>query len=140
MSAIPKKKLCWQCEGGVSSAEDNCPYCGVYLHPDHEMEASSDSPFAIPLFQVNADQNDSLSHDNESFDEEHSLFHTAQALCLMVVGSTLLLFAAVLGLFSTDGVFTLQWNASYWYLYALCALPLLYWGWQALVERDSHLE
>lgn len=32
MSAVPKKKLCWHCDGNIAKDVDNCPYCGVYLH------------------------------------------------------------------------------------------------------------
>jgi hypothetical protein len=60
MSAVPKKKLCWNCEGNVSREIDNCPYCGVYLHAAELEENSSWNPsyhskkeeIPSPLYQI----------------------------------------------------------------------------------------
>lgn len=90
MSAIPKKKLCWNCEGHISHDVDNCPYCGVYVHSrefdedsiwnpnyqkieEEEREVASSKKDAIPapLYQI------SLSG-TAAFEEEDSSSRTPQ--------------------------------------------------------------
>lgn len=49
-------------------------------------------------------------------------------------------FLAALGLFifffSTNGYAILKWNAKYWFIYLLTALPLLIWGYRLLGRLD----
>jgi hypothetical protein len=68
MSAIPKKKLCWNCEGNVAKDIDNCPYCGVYLHANVEEEEDHSWN---PPYQLTALKKD----DSE---EEHPPYYPAQ--------------------------------------------------------------
>lgn len=127
MSAIPKRKLCWQCEGNVGFEEDTCPYCGVYLHGNHPDQLGR-SPFADIDTQSEAEAEEATPALLPSL----SSLHLFGAICFLLLGTTSLLFACILFMFSHDGVFTLQWDASYWYLYLSAALPLLYYGKKAL--------
>jgi hypothetical protein len=63
MSAVPKKKLCWNCEGNVAKDIDNCPYCGVYVHgaeveedarwnPSYQPDSTKMEDIPSPLYQV----------------------------------------------------------------------------------------
>ncbi len=69
MSAVPKRKLCWNCEGNVSKEVDNCPYCGVYLlgaevdddslwRPNHrpspKLEESPHEESPPPLYEIHS--------------------------------------------------------------------------------------
>lgn len=139
MSAIPKRKLCWHCEGGVALEEDNCPYCGVYLHPEEPLPQRESATIQLP------------SHNDNDDDEEESFSSPVEevaipsvtffkALALLLVGSTLAFFALALFLFNENGLFTLQWDASRWYLYATVAIPLLYLGWRSLGSLESSLD
>jgi len=84
MSAVPKRKLCWHCEGNVARDIDNCPYCGVYLQAT-ETEAMVDPPIwnpsyhptgnkteeiPLPVYQINPTAGQVRSHDLE---RHHSL-------------------------------------------------------------------
>ena len=52
-------------------------------------------------------------------------------ICLFS-GSTFLIFGTALALFSQNGVFSLQWNADHWFIYAGLSLPLMLIGWRLL--------
>ncbi len=139
MSPIPKRKLCWQCEGNVDFDEDNCPYCGVYLHLENSEDAEEERaveehrfepPYKIPLEQEN-----SAEMPQEA---RPALVSFIKPLLFLLLGSTLLIFGFVLLLFNHHGVFTLQWNADIWYVYLLVALPLLWGGWNSLQGADSN--
>jgi hypothetical protein len=58
------------------------------------------------------------------------------AILFLLAGSMLFLFGLTLALFSNKGVFTLSWDASFWFVYGGLSLPLLFLGWKLL----SHLE
>ncbi len=86
MSAVPKKKLCWNCEGNVAREVDNCTYCGVYLQApeldeDNQWNPSYQSPnktedddIPSPIYRVHQEGDESLDSneedDNEKEEEE----------------------------------------------------------------------
>jgi hypothetical protein len=155
MSATPKKKLCWNCEGNVSRKEENCPFCGVYLHPDSitgntaEIEEHT-PPYRTTNFKSNeqipampyANSADASSDEESTVDEktqkiEEKTFslnentkNTMYALALLMSGSMFFLFGLVLILFSRNGQFSLQWNGNYWFIYLFASLPMLFIGWR----------
>lgn len=82
MSAIPKKKLCWNCEGNVSHNIDNCPYCGVYLHAaEEESEDLWNPPYRLvssnakeeellnPLYQSDSERDGQEDGQSSDFKE-----------------------------------------------------------------------
>lgn len=162
MSATPKRKLCWNCDGAVSLAVDQCTYCGASLKegaapkrqpkkpidplaPPYALrtEAQSDAP--TPPFDAigrTTATASSLPSDSEEDVSNESLANPSEtravlsSLMLLLGGSVFFLFGLVLWLFSQNGVFTLHWNAAYWYLYLFGGVALLLMGWRAL----GHLE
>ena len=86
MSAVPKKKLCWNCEGSVAKDIDNCPYCGVYVHAEEMEDNSSWNPsyraaaepddVPSPLYQIKPEissLNDHVSkHDRNKQNDQKS--------------------------------------------------------------------
>jgi hypothetical protein len=145
MSKQEKKKLCWNCEGNVSRTAENCPYCAVYLNPE-AAEESDVKPFYSPQGASEvipkapySPQEGSLEGVQEEVTaaklehSEDSMFRSVfLPITLLTGGLFSLLFAAILFLFATNGVLTLEWDGELWYLYAIAAVPLLFSGWKFL--------
>ncbi|MBA3815778.1 MAG: hypothetical protein H0X29_04515 [Parachlamydiaceae bacterium] len=157
MAVIQKKKLCWNCEGNVSLADETCPYCGVSVipasldgpshshSPPYQMGEVQES--AIPLPPYNSGQKNELA--SEGIEEEvkgeqdlsvNEFKNILLSLLLLLAGSMFFLFGLTLVLFSHNGVFTLQWDGSFWFIYSLLSIPLLFFGWRALLKLDSDAE
>lgn len=149
MNTIQKKKLCWNCEGNVARDAANCPYCGVYLHRDEDREDYEEDhvpPYALDEEEENSQVPEApyaeLNQHKQQPPEQTPLQilngpqgewkAVALPLTMLLGGSVALLFAVLLLLFSHNGTFTVQWNANYWYVYLLIALPLLVTGWRSL--------
>ncbi len=150
MSAVPKKKLCWNCEGNVSKEIDNCPYCGVYIHAEAEDDSgwspsyhsSQQEDIPTPLYQVKS-QSDS---DVEEQPQETSLSAAATwahlkkdvlPLLLLMAGSIFFLFGVVLFLFSQEGTLTLQWQEHYWTYFLGLSAPFIFIGWKLLQQLET---
>jgi hypothetical protein len=152
MNKIVKTKLCWNCEGIVALTAENCPYCGVSVVPasldgkpasfsppyrmgssqpvDAESMSIPSSPYAFGALKKAEEESEAVQ--SELPDEAVSNLKAAMlALLCLLSGSTLLLFGGVLALFSQNGVLTLQWNSSYWFVYLGGALLLLLLGWMS---------
>jgi len=146
MSNEEKKKLCWNCEGSVLRSASNCPFCGVYLHPEEEdtrsISKNLDPPYPnretakIPISPYANHKNNSIAEEEKEVANvavNKSGWKTVIApLTFLLSGSVFFLFGFLMLLFSVDGWFTLQWNSDYWYIYLLISIPLLYFGWQTL--------
>lgn len=162
MSAVPQKKLCWNCEGNVAKDIDNCPYCGVYLHATEIEENSIWNPayrpnidekdIPSPLYQVlGSDEDQGQQHDEQheafhSSDESKSikwnhllsqLKHDVFPILFLMMGSIFFLFGVVLLLFSQNGTLTLQWQESDGMYFLLLALPLIGFGWMYFHQLDN---
>lgn len=155
MSATQKKKLCWNCEGRVSFEEENCPYCSVYLGPAPDDGGKQDA-LAPPYRLVEAeDEQDTpespyqMHEDLPQDDEEEvpelettksDLKDVALPLGLLSAGALFFLFGLMLLIFSDHGTLTLSWNADYWYLYVILALPAFLLGWVSLGRYSQEPE
>jgi hypothetical protein len=156
MSAVPKKKLCWHCDGNVAKEIDNCPYCGVYLLATDDTEANrwspdyrqSDPDAAVPspLYQMQEDADDAEPVLNEqkipllSSDIIQKLKLDLGPILMLMCGSVFFLFSAILFLFAQDGVLTLQWNADNWIYFLIFSIPLVLLGWHFLQQIDPSEE
>lgn len=158
MSAVPKKKLCWNCEGNVAKEIDNCPYCGVYLHATEVEDDSNWNPSYLPssktaeipspLYQMQAESRISKQEMEEDLDEPTSplpwklllaqLKKDIFPLLFLMMGSVFFLFGIVLLLFSQEGTFTLQWQESDGMYFLFFAIPLIGFGWMFLQQLDPH--
>lgn len=158
MNAVPKKKLCWNCEGNVAKTIDNCPYCGVYLHAQELEENSTWNPsyspnskmeeIPSPLYQIQSEdeeiqeqQDDPLASNSKSLDWSALFEQLKQDIfptLFLMMGSIFFLFGVVLLLFSQNGTFTLQWQESDGLYFLLFALPLVGFGWMYLQRLDSN--
>lgn len=147
MNAIPKKKLCWNCEGRVAFAEENCPFCGVYLSTSSLInqqdensthiapyKANTDKSIPASPYKLNEEESPSQSEDSGELEEMLTLEQKGSILplTLLLASSVFFVFGFILLLFSHEGTLTLQWNASYWYFYLGTAAILLFGGWRSI--------
>ncbi len=156
MSAVPKKKLCWNCEGNVAKDIDNCPYCGVYLHTADIDEnptwnpsyrpLSQDEDFSSPFYQakLEAEQEPQETPSQEKSDNnailQTLLAHLKQdifPILFLMTGSIFFLFGVVLLLFSQNGTLTLQWQESYSIYFLIFAIPLVSFGWILFQQLET---
>lgn len=151
MSAIPQKKLCWNCDGNVSREIDNCPYCGVYLHetelegsgwnPLYSPSPSPDVPSPIYPFQ-SEEKTDPLEEENAEKASDRLLLwkqlkQDLFPLLFLMSGSLFFLFGLVLLFFSQNGILTLQWQSRDALYFLFLALPLIGFGWKLFQQLDS---
>lgn len=153
MNHLPRKRLCWNCEGSVSLAEETCPFCGVSVVPAFLEGAGAE--FAPP-YSSHAETDYGVPKSPYGFHEEKDNLEAQQpkeadeaepamdefkqvtlSLVFLLCGSVFFLFSLALGLFSHNGVFTLQWDANYWFIYTILAVPLLFFGWRSLMKLDA---
>ena len=154
MSAVPKKKLCWNCEGNISREIDNCPYCGVYLHLAELEEDSHWNPsyrptskteeIPTPIYQVQEELNEKESEEPSSKPDEvfswvyllNQLKRDVFPTLFLMTGSVFFLFGVMLLLFTQHGTLTLQWQGHYGYYFLLFAIPLIGFGWRYLQQLE----
>lgn len=147
MSPLPKRKLCWNCEGAIGLQERDCSFCGVAQQPVDSGNKSGHPWESIqPLYRVEPlAEEESLPPPLYRGDEAEvsvaaeedpkriigQAWSILKPLLLLLFGLSLLLFGLVLFLFGKEGHFTLQWRADRWYFYLLFALPTLWAGYRA---------
>lgn len=155
MNKSERKKLCWNCEGNVSISEEYCPFCGVSVVPAFlegaEVEfappyaKNAEKDYGIPKSPYN---HDDIHEDSVKSEPQKEIVEdlepavdefkrVALAVTLLLSGSVFFLFSLAMGLFSRNGVFTLHWDATYWFIYAILGLPLLFLGWRSLMKLDQ---
>lgn len=153
MSTKTKKKLCWNCEGNVSLDDEACPYCGVSLDvsplagtdPNTHAFASPFKPSTpsepiIPKapYAMHSESKEATIPTEEPDFALSDLHRTLLTLLSLSLGTILIIFGAILFLFSdAHGIFTLHWHGTYWYLYLVVGLPLIYFGWKTLQDFHS---
>lgn len=154
MKQSQRKKLCWNCEGSVSLNEETCPFCGVSVVPaflegaadefappySKQMKGELDIPKSPYGFDDEYGREEIKQSQKEAEEMEPSLNdfkRTILSLTFLFCGSVFFLFSLALGLFSNNGLFTLQWNANYWFIYTFLAVPLLFLGWRSLMKLDA---
>ena len=148
---VAARTLCWNCDGDIDTAVDSCPYCGVeaaaassqqgstvYTPPYQLASDPSQQPPPPPYTGGGAPQTQwesaGVSSDAQAAIQSHDedLKSVLLPTVMLLAGSVFLLFGLAMSLFHHDGIFTLRWNARYALFYLASALPLLYFGWQAL--------
>lgn len=151
MSVKQKKKLCWNCEGRVPLTEENCPFCGVYITP---LDLSENPLLKPPYRIVDEEEEEEQEIPSSPFADKEGNPHSeeeAKAVAmeaplssdmnrvaitalLLLAGTVFLMFGTTLWFYSDIGVLVLQWDAQYWFVYLLVALPLLFFGWRSLMK------
>lgn len=161
MNARPKKKLCWNCEGSVSLKAETCPYCGVSVvglssdissdihNPPYRLvNPAQESPIPVsPYAENESEESDEGEPAEDEAGSEASAARTGDAgddskrvvvvLTLLATGSIFFIFGFALLLFSEEGYLSLHWNAGYWFVYLLLALPMLFFGFRKLNALEN---
>lgn len=155
MSATPKKKLCWNCEGRVSLEEENCPYCAVYLGPAPNEKGGGYDPLAPPYRLVESEEEQEVppspyaAHEPTKTGEQSAqepveletassdLKRVVMPVAMLSAGAMFFVFGLILFVFSEEGTFTLTWNGEHWYYYLVFALPMLFLGWRSLQNFEE---
>lgn len=151
MESTPKKKLCWNCDGQVALQEELCPFCGVYLSPSLDAGAPESVQTLAPPYRIVTTQEENnkfipqspfnLDQPQESTQEPFTAIELSPVIglkemlftmILLFTGSLFFLFSIFMFLFGYNGTFSLSWNADYWYVYLIIALPLFVFGWRGL--------
>jgi hypothetical protein len=153
MSAVPKKKLCWNCEGNVSNTIDNCPYCGVYLHSNELDEdysswnpsyrpSSKTEEIPSPLYQGNHKEEEREEQEEQLKGSDwDQIFGQLKKdifpIFFLMAGSVFFLFGIILLLFSKDGHLTLQWESHTGYYFLAFAIPAAILGWNFFQQSEE---
>lgn len=131
MATIKKnQKLCWNCEGEVDKDAIVCLFCGADLSVSVDTPASS--PYKTVLAPETKEPSPSAAVKEEVMEKPQEESSSLIAMLFLLPGIVFLLFALLLVFFASDGSLILRWNSNTWYLYALAALPLFYFGYRLL--------
>jgi len=128
MTQQVKKKLCWNCEGGVAHTVETCPYCGVYLSPqnlkDEPLNLKGKEEIPPPPYQPEESVLDEA--EPQAQEQEGYLLPLAS----LMAGAVFAIFGVIIYLFSQDGKLTLTWDSDWGLIFIAIALPLLYIGYR----------
>lgn len=86
-----------------------------------EKRFSSNAPLGVPSIPV-ASQEDAPIDDKSSF----------WPILFLTIGSNLLMLGLLQLFFSDNGFLKLEWDSSYWFVYCLCAAPLVFLGFKKI--------
>jgi len=150
-----RTKMCPICNGTVAIDVSLCPYCATNLY--ETLETSNDQktsedvkslsyeetlaslyppPYKPKVIETNSFENDADQNIEENsqdvIEEKSALIPTI----LFWTGVNLFLFSLILLFFANGAYLHLQIRATYWFLYAICALPFIYLGFVGLQKLD----
>lgn len=120
--AQKKMKLCNHCDGMVDMDVIICPYCGNDVSEIEDREESNKDPLYPPPYKPQTEKKE------ETKQEKSEKKFTFLPFILFSLGVNILLFGLFLFLFSTKGELFLRWKATYWFVYVLIGLPLIFIG------------
>lgn len=112
MNPKRNKKLCHNCDGEIDKDALFCLYCGTDL---------STQPQDVPPPPYTAQA-------KEQIVPQEKPKSGALPLALLVPGAVFFVFSLFMLFFSNGDTLILEWDASYWFIYLLVSLPLLYLG------------
>jgi hypothetical protein len=152
MKPLDKFKLCSQCDGRIPIEVVICPYCSATLNSQDPQRsaplrnlASSENlaslytpPYAAQRIQPTSaleEKKRSISPQSEpkvttlnseapQSEEKSEIL----PISLLVIGSNLLVISVMQLILSDNGLLKLEWDARYWYIYAIISAPLLWLG------------
>lgn len=131
MNSKRNKKLCWNCEGEIDKDAIHCLFCGTELK-NNPPATPPEPPYRAKMAPQKEEQKEAIANAPAKKSVEQDDSRGALSFLLLLVGAIFLAFSLFLLIFSSQGVLTLSWNASYWFVYLLVSLPCLFFGWKAL--------
>jgi hypothetical protein len=139
MKSSEKFKLCPSCDGKAPLEVVICPYCAQSFNDPtikfkNSLSQSYNPPYSAERTH-NAPSEPSVKTEaaKEAVTTEKSLF---LPIALTTIGSNLVILSALLLILSHEGKVELSWNSSYWMLYALLGLPLVFVGYK-LIKKEN---
>jgi hypothetical protein len=140
MKSSEKFKLCPSCDGKAPLEVVICPFCAQSFNEltktKSTLSASYTPPYSVDRSSQNTQEATPLKESatkTQTLKIEKSLF---LPVALLTIGSNLLILAFLLLILNHDGKVELEWSASYWMIYALLGLPLLFMGYKILKKED----
>lgn len=147
-------KMCWSCDGQVSSDAKYCPYCAANLMESISEEEEFEPPqknlsslYKPPYTPTQSTMGVPSFDEGEDFEEPFELGEYAEApeedkkqdaglwpLLFLSAGMNLLTLGLLLFFFSSRGRLTLEWNSHFWFVYCILSTPFLTFGWKLLKE------
>lgn len=148
MKTKKRQKLCYNCEGEVDMDVIVCPFCAADLRDEKpELSRADYDPISPtrnmphqPLYpprhppaeeeplEENITPHSYLPKQEELEEEKSPL----SSIFLLALGSQLFLLSIFMLVFSQKGTLFLSWDARYWLLYFLAAVPLIGFGYKGL--------
>lgn len=139
MSQRKKMKMCGSCDAMVDLEVIICPYCGgdvseVSEDPYKEEGYVKDGKRELSLDETMTSLYPppySMEEVEEEAKEKVEVSKKSSIILPFIMfslGVNLLFFAIFLLSFSKDGEIFLRWNTSYWFIYVILGLPLLFFG------------
>ena len=143
MKTKKRQKLCYNCEGDVDLDVIVCPFCAAdlreekpeqrnLLREDPSLHTKAQDSLYPPSSPPRVRQEELLQEEMIQSDEEDQKKSPYMPIFLLALGSQLLLLGVFMLFFSKDGVFTLKWDAHFWYFYVLSSIPLFIFGLKSL--------
>lgn len=151
----PKKrqKMCHNCDGEIDIDVIVCPFCAADLREEKPEQGRSsfgpvvktfgqgDSasqslyppPYTPKLSEAALEEEPTPEEPKEEQKEERPA-NAFAATALFTMGVQLFLLGLLMLLFSHKGMVVLRWDATYWFIYCLLGIPLLYFGYRALAK------
>ncbi len=110
--------------------------------PDERKESNSFTPVQPSaqqhFYQDQHDSDEATNAAEEPADIEVDNSSGIWPILLLCLGTNLFTLGLLLFFLSDDGVLTLQWNSYAWFLYCICALPLLFFGFKMLKPKKEN--
>ena len=147
MKVKKRQKMCYNCEGELDLDVIVCPFCAADLREEKpEQQRPTYNP-APSLKNLSTQQSlypphyspKPPSQEEPPLEEPHMAEASEEEeksvigpTILLTLGSQLLLFGLLMGLFSHKGMMILKWDARFWFLYLFASIPLLIFGYKNL--------
>jgi hypothetical protein len=125
--------LCSYCEELISSSVTQCPYCQNSVV---KKGLQSPSPAANPFANFQELNEEFVTRQDPLSFSGQSLF-VLLSLGALLAGSFFFFFGIMIKLYSTGGVFSLEWSASSWPYFVAAAVFLVIVGLSALSKIDK---
>ncbi len=132
--------MCWNCEEVVHAYAVRCPYCNKDMAANAKatgpvekispIQPVTPSPVVV-LHEVK------LEEVNPETGFLQDAFTVLLSLAALLAGSFFFFFGVIIKLFSKNGSFVLEWNASSWPYFVASALVLLALGLYTLSKLDQ---
>lgn len=125
--------FCSHCEELVHEYAVRCPYCNKDI--DNSSSADKITQMHAPIAPMAAPE--SILPAEEALSALPEAFTVLVSLAALLAASFFFFFGVIIKLFSTNGIFALEWNVSCWPYFVGSSLVLLCLGLYTLSNLDN---